>query len=426
MLERWKTFVDRVGDRKIILSIVALSFILQLVFLRAPVIFGEPYLIAKNIVAGKGYVFTYPLTGREAVTCYATPVYTYLQAALLDAGLGERGIQIFNLLVLQFACFVIYRLIRRFAATEFALPAYFALAFYPPLWVLGYAMEPNTLNVLLVALTLELLLILTTDSSLKRWLQLGGLVGFQLLLRPDILLGSTLFACWLLYVRKDSLRTTVRGLVIAGGLALVIVAPWTVRNYSVFHKFVLVSSNAGFNLYVGNNPASTGEFSDVPLSNPASDRLHEAFLQYSQNHDQVEIDEFRFAQAREWIKEHPIEALKLDARKFMYHWFGRNDLGTQYHYAQGTFTMAYKLLSALLILLAAYALYQLRDRNLRLLFVTLALYSSLVSVIFFVQSRHRTLKIDPFMVPLASIGLLDIVARRHASVRQFAVQSIEM
>ena len=33
------------------------------------------------------------------------------------------------------------------------------------------------------------------------------------------------------------------------------------------------------------------------------------------------------------------------------------------------------------------------------------LYSTAISAIFFVQSRHRTLKVDPFLVPLAVIGV---------------------
>jgi hypothetical protein len=425
MLSWWKRFCERAGEKRLILVIAAFSFVVQIAVLREPIIYGEPYLIAKNIVAGKGYVFTYPLTGIEAVTCYATPLYTYIQAAILGAGLGERGIQIFNLLALQAACLVIYRLLRRFARVELAIPAFFALVMYPPLWILGYALDPNTLNVLLLTLTLDRLLSIAVAPTKKHWVLLGVLVGVQLLLRPDILLGITLFAAWLGWVRRRELLPVVKGLALAATIALAIVAPWTARNYIVFHKFVLVSANAGFNLYVGNNPGATGEFAEVPDASPEVEQNYHEFLAFSKTHDQVEMDQFRYRSAANWILSHPIEVMRLDARKLWYHWFGREELGTQYHYAHGAFSTLYKAIAVLLLLLASYALYLLRDRKLRLLFVTLALYSSLISVIFFVQSRHRTLKIDPFMVPLATIGLLKLVARRQESAAPFTLQIVE-
>jgi hypothetical protein len=425
MLDRWREFVDRIGERRIVWVLVAVAFVLQIVFLRDPVIYGEPYLIAKNIVAGKGYVFTYPLTSRELVSCYATPLYTYLQAGILWSGIGERGIQVVNLIALAAAYLVIYRLLRRFASASVAIPALAALAFYPPLWVLGNALEPNTLNVLLLALTIEAILDLAAEPTRRRWITLGILFGIQLLLRPDILLGMTLFGGWLLYVRRSDLVRTAYGLVLTALIGLAIVSPWTIRNYLEFHKFVLVSANAGYNLYVGNNPGATGEFAVTPLPSPEVERQYQDFLNFSMTHDQVEMDSFEGDVAKQWIRTHPGDVVTLDARKFLYHWFGRNELGTQYHYAQGAFSALYKVLSAVMLLLAVYALWRMPNSRLRSLLGVLALYSTLVSVIFFVQSRHRTLKIDPFMVPLATMGLLTLAAKRSDTRSPFYLQIAE-
>jgi hypothetical protein len=38
------------------------------------------------------------------------------------------------------------------------------------------------------------------------------------------------------------------------------VAPWTIRNFVVFGKFVPVTTNSTVNLYMGNNPEATGGF----------------------------------------------------------------------------------------------------------------------------------------------------------------------
>ena len=107
MSDKINQSIDRFGERKILLVIALVVFIMQIKNLHAPSFFGEPYLVAKNIVAGKGFVFEYPLTGKVLPSCYVTPLYVYLQVPFLYFGLGERGIQIMNLLFLQAGCFVL-------------------------------------------------------------------------------------------------------------------------------------------------------------------------------------------------------------------------------------------------------------------------------------------------------------------------------
>src|ERR1700733_1345780 len=157
-----------------------------------PSFFGEPYLVAKHIVAGDGFIFLYPVTNLEGPTCYITPLFAYIQAGVLFLGLGERGIQVLNLLFLQASCVVLYRFFRNFTSTNVAIIIFAALSFYVPFWVLSYTLEPNTLNLLLLAITVDRLYHISKGPSNKLWLQFGILIGLQLLLRPDILLGFVL------------------------------------------------------------------------------------------------------------------------------------------------------------------------------------------------------------------------------------------
>jgi len=87
MTHRFALWMDRFGERSVVVAIAILAFALQLVTMRAPEIYGEPYLVAKNILAGKGFVFAYPLC-KEAVTCYVTPLYVFVQVPILWLGLG--------------------------------------------------------------------------------------------------------------------------------------------------------------------------------------------------------------------------------------------------------------------------------------------------------------------------------------------------
>jgi hypothetical protein len=398
-------FIDSIGERNILFAIAVIAFIVQLLELHAPSFFGEPYLIAKNIVAGKGFVFEYPLTGMVLPSCYVTPLYVYLQVPFLYFGLGERGIQIMNLLFLQAACFVLYSFFRRFTTRDAALLIFIALSFYIPFWILSYTLDPNSLNLLLLALTVDLLYVLSTMPPRRGWIQLGILIGLQLLLRPDILIGGVLFAAWLLFWNRS--RSTWQGMAIALLISLAVVVPWTLRNYQTFHKFVLVSANSGMNLYEGNNYVATGEFrANLPTNESTMEFAK--ITAYQNTHDAIDLDKYRFELAEQWIIDHPGKAVKLDLKKIWYHWFGRPIMGEQFHYQFQGMANAFRIAGVVMLLFALYGLYCIRDNKLRSLLLVVFFYSTLVSAIFFVQSRHRILKVDPFLLPLAVIGVVNV------------------
>ena len=207
------------------------------------------------------------------------------------------------------------------------------------------------------------------------------------------------------------LANTAKGLCISILIALAIISPWTIRNYLTFHRFVLVSANSGMNLFEGNNPVATGEFSETPPTDE-SRRDFAAILDYSKSHDQIEVDQYRLQLSEEWILAHPSEVFSLDLKKIWWHWYGRSIIGEQFHYKYQAFATPYRIATVLMLLLAFYGLFTLRDKKLRSLLITVFIYSTLVSAIFFVQTRHRILKCDPFLLPLAVIGVCVVVTSR--------------
>jgi hypothetical protein len=417
MRKRIRRIINRFGERRILLAIAIVAFVAQLLAMRPPGIYGEPYLVAKNIVAGKGFVFAYPLTQHVGPTCYVTPLYTYLQVPFLYFGLGERGIQVMNLVFLQVACVALYLFFRRFTTRGVTLLIFAALSFYVPFWILAYTLEPNSLNLLLLALTVDRLYVVSKFPSVNRWFQLGILIGLQLLLRPDILLGAALFVAWLLIVswrksRAFKKRTWI-GIAVAAFVTCTMAAPWTLRNYWTFHKFVLVSANSGMNLFEGNNPVATGEFSENPPTDE-SKKDFEEISAFANTHDAIDLDHFRFRMAKEWIFAHPTEAMMLELKKIWYHWFGRPIMGEQYHYQYQGMATAFRIAGALMLLFGLYGLYCIHDNKLRSLLLVVFTYSTLVSAIFFVQSRHRILKVDPFLLPLAVNGAVAVTFRSRS------------
>jgi len=405
-----KLTADAKREKRTILIISLVTFILQLVTLRPAVVIGEPLFIAQNILNGLGFSYPYPGETVPTLTCYIPPLYVYLIVGILGLGGTKVAIQIVNLLFLQAAAYVLYKFVKRFATSSVAVLSHALLLLYIPLWTLAAAIDPNTLNLLLIALTLDRLYQIYQEPLRKHWLWLGVLVGVQVLVRPDMLVGMVFFAAWLVIVlrKKVTTREIVRSLAISAVSTLVIVLPWTVRNYMNFGKFILVSANSGYNLYLGNNPSASGGFEQNVDAN--FERESKVFAEFAKTHSQVEQDQYLFHRAVDWALNNPGELVTLDLKKIYFHWWRRNSSGNMLQI--GALIYLYDVATALLLFFGFWGFWKLRNRELKLLLVALFLYSTTVSMVFFTQSRHRAIKVDPFLLPLVASTLIALAESR--------------
>ena len=207
---------------------------------------------------------------------------------------------------------------------------HFALAIFhdksaAALGVLLYALYPNQIaltaaisNELLYTFLLMLAFYLLSQAEKSlRWLFLCGLVlGYATLTKAQTVLLPLFMAAFFL---GESLswarfgRSIRHTLIIYLGLA-VVVLPWTARNYLVFGHPVLVSTNGGLNLLIGNNPSANGDITfDDPLLTRATDALEKGG-------DEVAADRLAHDMAVDWIKEHPAQALALVPKKIWRLW----------------------------------------------------------------------------------------------------------
>lgn len=75
---------------------------------------------------------------------------------------------------------------------------------------------------------------------------------------------------------------------------VVLIAPWSIRNTRLFGGTVLISTNFGGNLWMGNNPTTTGEYQPPPTL---------------ENMNEAEADRTLRKMAVAYIVEHPVEFL---------------------------------------------------------------------------------------------------------------------
>ena len=99
----------------------------------------------------------------------------------------------------------------------------------------------------------------------------------------------------------------------------VIVAPWTIRNYFVFHRLIPVSTNDGTNMWIGNNPQANGAFfwPRDPAANPLIQLV---------TTDEVAAEELGRRLAVDYLIHNPERVLGLLGAKVFY-LYNSNDRG---------------------------------------------------------------------------------------------------
>lgn len=108
-------------------------------------------------------------------------------------------------------------------------------------------------------------------GATARLLICGLLVALATYVRPTALLIPVALA-GALFLTDRNLLNAIRRLIVVYAVVVMALLPWTLRNYHHFGKPILVSTNGGPNLWMGNNPATTGFYQDLP---PKPDHLSE-------------------------------------------------------------------------------------------------------------------------------------------------------
>jgi 4-amino-4-deoxy-L-arabinose transferase-like glycosyltransferase len=159
---------------------------------------------------------------------------------------------------------------RRAFSARAGIAAAAAIAFYPELVWFAAHFWSETLFILLLWWGLERLLAADGNpgSGLGAAVAAGLLCGLGALTRETILPFVPAAALWLAWPRVGARAQTGARRAAAFVLAaLVVIAPWTWRNWVVFHAFVPVSTFGPLNLWLGNSALPREEIyrqSDAP------------------------------------------------------------------------------------------------------------------------------------------------------------------
>jgi 4-amino-4-deoxy-L-arabinose transferase-like glycosyltransferase len=247
------------GFRGWLLGIVAVGVALRLVHVLAiapsTAIFSDGFFfhwVGKAVADGHGYVNPAELffRGHSVPTATHPPLYTLVIAAATKLGItGDEAQRSLGCIFGAGTIAVIGLLGRRVAGPRAGLVAAAIAACYPLLIAADGALMSETLYSLLIGLALIAAYWVRDDPGWRRAAVLGVVIGLAALTRAEALLLLPLLALPAAWRRWRLLGAVVLATV-------VVVAPWTVRNWTTFDRPVLISTNDGVTL-AGSNCAAT-------------------------------------------------------------------------------------------------------------------------------------------------------------------------
>ena len=360
----------------------------------------EYLALAAALASGRGLTYLEPPAGTAAQFGRA-PGYPAFLAAIgagtTDAEASPGRVKFAQAILGSVAVVLIAVAAWRAAGPLAASVAAWLAAVYPPLvWIPAYVLSETLYSVLALATALVLQTAADEDAGgqggVRRAVAAGLLCGVAVLVRPAMLFLLPLAAVWL--VRRRRVR--VAAAVVLG--ALVVIAPWTVRNYLVHDRFVLVASEGGVTFWTGNHPLARGE-GDL-AANPALKEEELRFRRAHQGLTSEELEPLYYRDALRHIVDNPVRWAGLLVRKAFYTVV---PAGPSYA-LHSTRYRAASVISYLMVLpLAAGGLLVLWTSPSRpVALLLLAASSVLVGIIFFPQERFRIPVIDPVLIVCAA------------------------
>lgn len=300
-------------ERSVLLAIWALYFALRVAVLMidvAPTSDAEWYYIrAVSLAAGDGY-----LDNTGAPTAFWPPGWPIaLSLVFSQFGASAVVLGLFNLVSAMLIGLLTLALGRRLFGSEAAARAgLLLLAIYPN--AIGYVPLALT-EVFYTMLLMAGCWAIVTRTS--RWQLVGaGLIfGFATLVKAQtVVVIPLLFAIeWL---RQRNIwqrfpRLFGEGL-LALGVAILTVLPWSIRNHAQLDHWVLISTNGGYTLLTGNHDNATGDYTpDAPVVKE---------LMARPGLDEVSRDAEAKRLSLEWIEQNPGKFLALAPKKLMRLW----------------------------------------------------------------------------------------------------------
>ena len=375
---------------------------------------------AVSIVHGDGYAFDGKPTAFWPV---GYPGFLALLFFAFPESLQTALIANFCLSAVTLVCsFRIFQELQ--LAGGWAMLGTFILALFPNFIFYGNLVLSESLMMALLSGSILLLLLAKRNHQ---FVLAGILFGLATLVKSQVLflpVFGFVFDIW----NQRSRKMAIIGqyLLLAIGMSAMVL-PWTLRNYVVFDRFILVQSNGGYNLLMGYNETSrwggsVGASSELAARFPGvAEDINRRLVDEMGMNDRASSVAWRF------ISEHPIEVLKSIPYK-LYRFFRHDPQGIGSLVRSNAdggglvwlpllFQPSYWYYTTVLVLAAlSSVLFIAGPLRTRAHFILLSaiFYFALISAVFFGEGRFH-IPLLPALVGCMLVTLHAVEARLHPS-----------
>jgi 4-amino-4-deoxy-L-arabinose transferase-like glycosyltransferase len=230
----------------------------------APAAPNEPYgyelgCVAKSIASGKGFSSPLPFFD-TGPTAWLSPVFPYIVAGIFKIwGIysvkSHIAIQILNCIFSALTIFPIYAIAKRSFGASVAAGASWLWVLLPDATHIPIAdLWEASLAALFLALLFCATLAMRGERSTAKWAAYGAFWALGALINTSLIALLPFFLAWLAWEARKKRIPWLQPVAVATLAFVLVMTPWTVRNYRALGKFVPVRSNFGLEFWLGNNP----------------------------------------------------------------------------------------------------------------------------------------------------------------------------
>ena len=291
----------------------------QSLFARLLIGDGKGYDVWATTIASGDWV------GKE--TFYQAPLYPYALAVLYAAsGRDPMTVRWVQALVGSLACVLLAVAGRRFFGEREGLVAGGLLAIYPAAVFFDGLVQKAALDNFLMCALLAVLGAYVATHRTALLFASGAVVGLFALTRENALVFLVILGGWLPFHLSDrSRRDRARALAVLAAGVLLVLIPVGLRNKAVGGDFLITTSQAGSNFYIGNHEGATGRYVPLVADHETYEferidarRVAEQAVGHALSPGGVSA--YWWSRSLTWIRAHPGDWIGLMGKKLMITW----------------------------------------------------------------------------------------------------------
>ncbi|MFH1540799.1 MAG: glycosyltransferase family 39 protein [Elusimicrobiota bacterium] len=379
-------------NKKIFLLIFILAILVRFIYLLVfsglqDTHFADSYEYnnyAVSLISGEGY-------RNGEIRSFRIPGYPIFLASIYSVfGQSQPAVKIIQVIISGFNCILIYFVALKIADSKTALLSALISCFYFDLFIWPSHIMTETIFTFFV--TLLILSLLYTDNVVIS----AVCLGLTTLIRPEGALISPFICFWFFIRYRDSLTIAIKKSILMGICLILMIAPWTIRNYFVHRAFVPLTTLGGNVFWGSNNDLSGGREYRRHIENHIKKLPNQL--------TEIELDKLGYEEGKKWLKNQSLpKILKLYFLKIAAFLTPFSGIGGGWYGYLSVYNLTYGLLFPFWIF-GMYLIFKPPHKEAILLFFVI-LSGVMTTLIFYGLPRFRA-GISPCIIIFAASGMM--------------------